>query len=71
MVALEIDEHLGLVLEAPERDRVDDPVAVALVDAAQGALGLGHGAPRLVSGGRHKARAASVRSGGARGHGPV
>jgi hypothetical protein len=30
MVALGVDEHLGLVLEAPERLGMEDPVAVAL-----------------------------------------
>ena len=30
MVALVIDEHLGLVGEAAEGGRMDDPVAVAL-----------------------------------------
>ena len=40
MIALVADEHLGLVLEAPERGAVDDPVAVALEGAAQRLLGL-------------------------------
>ena len=55
MVALEVDEYLRLVFEAPERDRVDDPVAVALVDAAQVARGL-----------RHCAAEAGLRSAGVR-----
>ncbi len=34
VVALVVDEHLRLVLEAPERGAVDDPVPVALILAA-------------------------------------
>jgi hypothetical protein len=35
MVAVGRDEDLRLVAEAPERDRVDDPVAVALEGVAR------------------------------------
>ena len=35
MVAVGSDEHLGLVAQAAEGDRVDDPVAVALEDVAR------------------------------------
>ena len=38
MVAVGRDEDLGLVPEAPERDRMDDPVAVALEGVARAAL---------------------------------
>jgi hypothetical protein len=41
VIALVIDEHLGLVLEAAECGAVHDPVAVALERAAQAAGGLG------------------------------
>jgi hypothetical protein len=34
MIAVGSDENLRLVAQAPERDRVDDPVAVALEDVA-------------------------------------
>jgi hypothetical protein len=34
MVAVGRDEHLRLVAEAPERDGMDDPVAVALENVA-------------------------------------
>jgi hypothetical protein len=37
MIAVGGDEDLGLVAEAPERDRVDDPVAVALEGVARAA----------------------------------
>ena len=37
MVAVGRDEHLGLVAEPPESDRVDQPVAVALEDVARAA----------------------------------
>src|SRR4029453_13899404 len=43
MVAVGSDEHLGLVSQAPEGGRVDDPVAVALEDvprAAGAAIGF-------------------------------
>ena len=53
VVALVVDEHLGLVLEAAERGAVDDPVAVALERAAQRALRLGMtaaAAPRRITG---------------------
>ena len=45
VVALVIDEHLGLVLEAPERARVHDPIAIALERGAMRMLGLGVHAP--------------------------
>jgi len=35
VVALGVDEHLGLVLEAPEGLGVEDPIAVALERGAQ------------------------------------
>ena len=35
MIAVGRDEHLRLVAQAAERDRVDDPVAVALEDVAR------------------------------------
>jgi hypothetical protein len=35
MVAVGRDEHLGLVAQAAERDRMDDPVAVALEGVAR------------------------------------
>ena len=41
VIALVIDEHLGLILEPPERGAVHDPVAIALEGAAQAAGGLG------------------------------
>ena len=41
VVALVEHEHLGLVLEAAERGRVDDPVGIAAERAAGRALGLG------------------------------
>src|SRR5260221_12437777 len=34
MIAVGRDEHLGLVAQAPERDRVDQPIAIALEDVA-------------------------------------
>ena len=37
MVAVGRDEHLGLVPQSPESDRMDDPVAVALEDVARAA----------------------------------
>ena len=37
MVAVGRDEHLGLVAQAAEGDRMDDPVAVALEDVARAA----------------------------------
>src|SRR5919112_973460 len=40
VVALRGDEHLSLVLEAPERLRVDDPVTVALERGAVVGVGL-------------------------------
>ena len=48
VVALVVDEDLGLVLEAPEGRAVDHAVAVALVARAQRVLGLrDSGGPRL------------------------
>src|SRR5207253_2056193 len=44
VVALRRHEHLGLVLQAPERLAVDDPVAVALERRAHAATLLGDGA---------------------------
>ena len=38
VVALRRDEHLGLVLEAPERLAMDDPIAVALERRPQTAV---------------------------------
>jgi hypothetical protein len=35
MVAIGRDEHLRLVAQAPERDGVDDPIAVALENVAR------------------------------------
>ena len=35
MIAIGRDEHLGLVAQATESDRMDDPVAVALEDVAR------------------------------------
>jgi hypothetical protein len=35
MVAVRGDEHLGLVAEAAEGDRMDQPVAVTLKDVAR------------------------------------
>ena len=44
MVAVGRDEHLGLVAQAAEGDRMDDPVAVALEDVARAArAGVGFG----------------------------
>src|SRR5205823_603855 len=40
VIALVIDEDLGLVLQPPERRRMDDAVAVALKGAARPSLGL-------------------------------
>src|SRR5260221_1719524 len=34
MIAVGRHEHLGLVAQAPERDRVDQPIAIALEDIA-------------------------------------
>ena len=42
MIALVVDEHLGLVREAPEGGRVDDAVAVALELGARRRRRLGH-----------------------------
>ncbi len=53
VVALVIDEVLCLVLQAPERDRMDDAVAVALEGGARRAFRLGVKSPaaRLGMGG--------------------
>ena len=40
VVTLGSDEHLRLVLQPPERLRVNDPVAIALERGPQGAVGL-------------------------------
>ena len=56
VVALRRDEHLGLVLEPPERLRVDDPVAVALERRAVRRVGL---LARRAGPGRRAWRAAS------------
>ncbi len=48
VVALRRDEHLGLVLEAAERLRMDDPVAVALERGSDRAVRLGLAADRRV-----------------------
>ena len=54
VIALVIDEHLGLVLEPPKRGAVHDPVAIALERTAQPAGGLGMYAGRDCSrAGRH------------------
>ena len=50
MVALVEHEDLGLVLEAAERGRMDDPVGVAPERAAGGAFGSGWSRPRLAAG---------------------
>ena len=57
MIALVIDEHLGLVVEPPEGHRMQDAVAVARVRRARGARRLGHepAAARLADR-RHKAQ---------------
>jgi hypothetical protein len=47
VIALMIDEHLGLVLEAAEGGGMDDPVAVALEGRARRAFGLACSRPRL------------------------
>ena len=46
LVALVGDEHLGLLLQAPERRGVDDAVAVAGEGRARAAVGLRIAAPR-------------------------
>ncbi len=45
VIALVIDEHLGLVGQAPERGRMQDAVAVPGVKAAGRARRLGHEPP--------------------------
>ena len=50
MVALVVDEHLGLVREPAERGRMDDPVAVALEIAARRARRLGMEPPAARAG---------------------
>src|SRR5204863_4403708 len=54
VVALRRDEDLSLVLEAAERLRVDDAVAVALERRAQGRIGLGPDAPGRVGARRER-----------------
>ncbi len=46
MVAGAVEEDLGLVFEPAEGAAVDDPVAVALEDGAEGVLVLGWARPR-------------------------
>jgi hypothetical protein len=48
VVALGSNEDLGLVLEAPERLRVDDPVAIALERSPERGVALGDEAPGWV-----------------------
>ena len=48
VVAGRVDEHLGLALQAAERLRVEDPVAVALERRAHAALFLGPRTPARV-----------------------
>ena len=50
MIALVIDEDLGLVGEAAERGRMDDPVAVALELRPRRRRRLGHETPGSASG---------------------
>ena len=59
VVALGRDEHLRLVLEAPERLAVHDPVAVALERRPQAAVGLRALAPGGV--GRRRQRVTATR----------
>ena len=63
MLALVMEEHLGLVLQAPEGGRMDDPVAVALEFRARRA---GAGVDRAGRGSapdrRHRARVRSSSS---------
>ena len=59
MVAVGRDEHLGLVAQAAEGDRMDDAVAVALENvarAARGAIDLGMGPAARFAGLRGKVR---------------
>ena len=51
MIALVMDEDLGLVGEAAEGGRVDDPVAVALELGARRRRRLGDQAPRRCAAG--------------------
>ena len=69
VIALVIDEDLGLVGEPAEGRRMQDAVAVALVERARGARWLGHKAPpalALVHGVRRQARWVSPEAGGFR-----
>jgi hypothetical protein len=50
MIALRVDEHLGLVLEPPERLGVEDPVAVALKDGPHRILRFVVGPARALRG---------------------
>ena len=50
VVGLVGDENLGLVLEPPERHRMHDPVAVALITATGRAFGLGDPAAAALPG---------------------
>jgi len=45
MIALVVDEDLGLVLEPPKSTRMHDPVAVALEGGAVRMIGLGVDSP--------------------------
>ena len=70
MIALVIDEHLGLVGEAAEGGRMDDPVAVALELGARRRRRLGDEAPRR-AGRIGGVGSASRRSGLVRHSGPL
>ena len=76
MIARRRDEHLRLVLQAPERLAVDDPVAVALKRRAQTAVGLlgtctaGRIRARRASGERSRSSRARIRAANAVGDGP-
>ena len=59
MIALVIDEHLGLVGEAAEGGRMDDAVAVALEFGPRRRRRLGNQARRARRGRRRRARAPS------------
>ena len=64
MVALVIDEDLGLVLQPAERGRMDDAVAVALKRRAHRVLGLGIEPPAALL------RLRRIRRAPRRNHGP-
>jgi len=67
MVAVVIRKHLRLVLEASERARVDDPIAIALEAAAIGVLRFGHTAAARRRGGKMPRLESHGRLGGVRG----